>query len=147
MWFTSFREKPHSRTWLPLTILYYARKIYGRVRFQKMVFLCKTEEKISTEYEFESYKYGPFSFDLASDLSDLSINYELIDVEEIPFVTSDGISTTSVYSLTNKGKKYVEKEVLTRLDEEQKKAIQLIINKYASLSLDKLLSYVYEKYI
>jgi len=145
MWAFRRDKTVHDRWRIPLTILFYAGKVNGKVRFQKLVFLCLKEENVKSDYTFDLYKYGPFSLDLASDFQSLISEHELVNVEEIPVPSSE--ATLSIYSLTEKGKKLVQKEILPKMQEKDRKAVLAVVDRYNNLPLNRVLSYVYEKYV
>jgi len=136
------------RWWLALTLLHFAKgKIHGKIRFQKEVFLCKAEKGVETAYEFDLYKFGPFCLELSLDLERLE-ELGFIKVNREPFVTPMGETIDGCeYTLTSDGDRIVSETVLPRLREEDARSINEVIEKYNYVPLERLLSYVYEKYI
>jgi len=74
-------------------------KINGRKRFQKIIFLLKEKFNIPFSYKFLKYYYGPYSYELQSDLS-MMVDMGLITEKY------DGLTYT--YELTEKGKKLLD---------------------------------------
>ena len=147
MWIPFSIQIPKSRMNLPLTILYYASSISGKVRFQKLVYLCTKEAGVTAEYEFRLHKFGPFCDELSEDLQELVVDKKLVTAEEISWMSPEGPSVLTVYSLTGSGKSTIEKKVLPAFDVATKNRVQEVVQRYNSLPLDKLLSYVYSNYV
>jgi len=141
-------EDSSEKWWLALTLLHFAKgKIYGKIRLQKEVFLCRAEKNVKTRYEFDLYKFGPFCLDLSLDLERLE-ELGLIKVSREPFITLTGqIIDGCEYTLTAEGERTAQETILPLLREEDKRSIYEVIEKYNSVPLERLLSYVYEKYV
>ena len=150
-----------------------AEPIEGRTRLMKLVFLLDMELdlqrdlQIDRPYKFEAYDYGPFSKDLLNDLDFLE-NMGLIksdskglaspmdqdEEENLTQLISIGEleqEATSVYeqqtfSLTERGRQFVESELIPGAPEKVREGIRRIKKDYATLSLTSLLRYVYAKY-
>jgi len=81
----------------------HSKKIVGRTRLQKFVYLLK-EQGVDVSYDFVPYFYGPYSSSLQRDLSMLcgiGILKEMkstIEIEDIP-------GSKYTYQLTEEGKK------------------------------------------
>jgi hypothetical protein len=120
--------------------------------------------------EFFAYDYGPFSKDLLDDIrffrmikfisedsvgeamSEAAVHEFVYDIEddigygeEIDILNLD-IPKESMYSLTEKGIDFVEKSLIPLFTKEQIELLQQFKNKINILSLDAILSYVYNKY-
>jgi len=147
MWSLFSLQIPNSRMNLPLTILYYASSISGKVRFQKLVYLCTKEAGVTTEYQFRLHKFGPFSDALSEDLQELVVDKKILMAEEISWMSPEGPSVLIVYSLTQSGKSMIEKKVLPTYDVATKNRVQEVVQRYNNLPLEKLLSYVYSNYV
>lgn len=134
--------------------------------------LYKNFDNISSDSlpDFFAYNYGPFSKDLLDDLrffkmigfitekyTNQSLNQA--EAEEYKYDIDDdmgfsdevnlydiGVPNQSEYFLTNKGVKYVEEKILNEFTSEQKNILVKFKKKINSLSLDSILSYVYNKY-
>ena len=124
---------------------------------------------------FIPYDFGPFSRDLFDDLQ-FFINIEFIKEDEIDIELNnvklneedydeykhniseeigygeideeaiDREATLYSYKLTEKGCKYVENNILNNITSDQKKLLIRFKKKINSLTLDSLISYVYNKY-
>jgi uncharacterized protein YwgA len=146
MWnFVKF-QVPNIRMNLPLAILYYAGKISGKVRFQKLVFLCIQEGGVPTEYGFKLHKFGPFSEDLSKDLQGLAADKGILMAEEVTWSSAEGPSAITVYSLTKSGRSLAEAKILPAFDADTKSRIQEVVQRYNNLPLPKLLAHVYSAY-
>ncbi|MFW6311372.1 MAG: hypothetical protein ACOC1K_03965 [Nanoarchaeota archaeon] len=150
--------------------------IIGRTRLTKMIYIFNKEikDKIdnldeSSLPEFFAYDYGPFSKELLDDIhffvnigfvEEDEEKYELTeaDYEESKYDYNEEIGLGEVeslendppniysYKLTQKGINYVENNIVTSINEKQKKYLIQFKRKINSLSLDSILSYVYNKY-
>lgn len=125
----AFEEEKERMKW-PLLILHEWGE-QGNTKMQKLIFLGKQEFGAEISYDFNPYKHGPFSKELARDMGKL-MTLGLVDPLE------------SSYSLSSEGEEIAEK-LLEDLDEEEKEAIQNL-EKYSRMSLRGLLNYVYEIY-
>ena len=137
---------------LPLLVLYLtrSRKIVHRTRFQKLVFLVEHEvpevkNYFRKSYRWKPYYYGPFSPQLLDDLVLLNF-YGFIDVDEGVEEEPGDDSAPTIFYLTEKGVKYVEKRVIQILPKELTDKLRELVNKYNDMRLRDLLKYVYEKY-
>jgi len=129
-----------------LKLLDLAGKIECKTKLQKLMFLAKVEEKVPLTYDFKKYHYGPFSFDLSDDLNALK-QTDFINESMTVMGSSEGSAMVkSVFTLTEDGKKELE-ENKAKLSSEGVSALSITINKWNSSSLDKILKYVYSKYI
>jgi hypothetical protein len=120
--------------------------------------------------EFFAYDYGPFSKDLLDDIrffiminfvserssntemSEAAIHEFVYDIEddigygdEVDVLNLD-IPAEFSYSLTDKGKKYVEENLIDQFSDEQINLLTQFKRKINMLSLDAILDYVYNKY-
>lgn len=129
-----------------LKLLDLAGKVECKTKFQKIVFLAEKEEKAPLTYSFKKYHYGPFSFDLSDDLNALK-QVNLISESINVIGSSEGSAIIkSTFTLTEDGKKELE-ENTNKLSSEGIKAISQTVEKWNSVSLEKVLEYVYSKYI
>lgn len=127
----------------------------SRIRVMKLVFLLQKEcsrhvEKLvgSLPYVFEPYLHGPFSKEVLSDLEELERNgFVVVRAEPMDIY---GMAVRYVYVLTEKGVAEAEKtlkqlgmnsELRTALN-----SIEELVRKYASMTTDELLGYVYRNY-
>jgi len=83
-----------------------------RIRLQKMILLAKLEESFPFSFKYESYHYGPYSFDLQNDLEAM-INDGL--VREKVIATGED-SSGFVYSITPKGEEILSNISLSASD-------------------------------
>lgn len=118
--------------------------------------------------DFMSYNYGPFSKELYQQLDlfknigfisieDISSEEELAEVDNIVenefdeecFESEDEIKTENkfmIYTITNLGESYVEKEILPIVNDEQRSLLEQFKQKITDISTKQLLYYVYTKY-
>ena len=83
------------------------RRIRGRTRLQKIVFLLE-EQGIDFGYEFKPYLYGPYSETLKGNLSMLT-ELGLVN-EESEEIEYDGVvHDRYVYSLTTEGRRFADR--------------------------------------
>ncbi len=123
-----------------------AGKIECKTKFQKLIFLAQTEERALTTYKFEKYHYGPFSFDLSDDIEALS-KTGFVREEVVGYGSSSGkLMIKHTFSLTPDGKKELQVSE-HNLDKTGVQAISSSVKKWNSAQLDKVLKYVYGKYM
>jgi len=150
--------------------------IIGRTRLTKMIYIFNKELKNkfdhldeSTLPDFFAYDYGPFSKDLLDDIQFfVNIDFVIEKVEKIQQTTADyeeseynyneEIGFGSVksmendppnlysYRLAEKGIEFVEENILENISKQQKEYLIKFKRKINTLSLDSILSYVYNKY-
>lgn len=126
---------------LPLLLLYGDRQrpIDGNTRFEKLLFLAqeeilkKKELMSSSAFDFEPDRFGPLSVELYDQLSYLKMSGMILGDDE------------NRYSLTTRGKLFVERVVLPR-NSQVANAIDQLKKKYGSMDLTVLLKYVYNSY-
>jgi|SRR6267143_2990692 len=139
-------------------------EIFGNTRLDKLLFLLEQEttlKKYLTEFNYEAYNYGPYSSEVFDAIQAL-INAGLVKADSSPsegFLDEadryqietdvlDNISSpkeTIVYSLTPEGEK-VGSALFQTLSKEEQEQLISIKTKFNSISLRKLLQYVYRKY-
>lgn len=129
-------------------MLLYAQKdvpIYSRISLFKEVFLLYEEilKKYSEQYfiqdpKFESYKYGPYSFDLAEVLEQLHWS---------GYIEISGRRNSRVesFKITPKGEKEIREKFENLPAEVREKIIQMRKG-WDQLGVDGILRYVYQKY-
>ncbi|VVB84943.1 Uncharacterised protein [uncultured archaeon] len=133
---------------IPLLFLYANNggSIYGRTRFQKMIFLAqKEEEGVKEWYNFYPHDFGPYSTELQNDLDILAMEGLIRESPE-----EYGEKIRYQYLLTRKGTAIIEK-VLNNPEHRKDlnttlKALTTIKSKYSKLPLEKLINHVYLKY-
>lgn len=112
------------------SILHYNKPIPGRTRLQKIIFLLKNLYGIPFSFSFRPYYYGPYSDELSNLMSFLNaINFTEEKVELI----EPGIIRFN-YTLTERGKKYVE-NVEKNLDKETLEIVEKLKKSIAELSI------------
>jgi len=140
--------------------------IHGITRLEKLMFLLEKEtsfkEIINKNYKFDAYDYGPFSSEIFDDIESLKSagilnesksgghKLEYIDFEENEMNVYETISSSpsiKKYELTPKGIA-IGKILFESLSDIQKKEILRIKSEFNSnsMSINKLLSYVYRGY-
>lgn len=109
----------------------------GETHIQKAMYFLQTVCKVPTGYDFILYKYGPFSFDLRDELSEMLTNNILkIKLQPYPYGSS--------YSLGDLADNLFERYPVTT--KKYKKKIHLIAEKIATYDvadLEKLSTALY----
>ena len=157
----------------------YYEPIVGKTRLMKMIFLFKEELKkafnkgfildSSSLPDFTAYDFGPFSYEVYSDLEFLKIN-EFIMVHELKEQlipeeifeykywnnemslkqeddNQEGESyILEEYTISELGKEFTEERLLRFLTNEQKTILDEFKKKCTEISLRTLLRYVYKNY-
>lgn len=141
--------------------------IIGRTRIMKMMFLFEKEvakdffDKNYTPslFGFQGYLFGPYSKKIIDDLTFFQ-SIKMIKTSEtaIPLSTiskaedehcNDEIDTEEYeleYYLSDLGEKYVRTKLWNNFSDSQKSILKTFKNNINSISLNKLLDYVYNKY-
>lgn len=132
---------------VPLMLTDTLKKVNGRTRFQKLMFLVqkKTEsQKIEgLDFKYEIYLYGPFSRELSSAIDDLVDKGYL---EEQKTETNLGY-TKYVYRLTGKGRKLLAfAEGRKLLSASVQHAISEVVDDYGETALPELVEKAYEEF-
>lgn len=117
--------------------------VYGKTRFQKLVFLAQTEFHAEYDFNFEAAQFGPLSSKLNHAITRAKKLGLLEETVEQTFSGHDQYR----YSITDEGLDLVKfgintKSISPKIDTATKKSI----NKYSELSLGQLLDYVHEEY-
>jgi len=129
-----------------LTLLNTAKEIRGKTKFHKLIFLGEQEENINFGFKFEKYNYGPYSFDLTRALETLA-NLGMIEISVTMFDSTGngGFQTKQfTYSLTKLGRENLEKMGVDGSDD---KKIKILVDKWNTLSREKIIDHVYERYM
>lgn len=126
-----------------LTLMFLAGRIDGRTQLQKLAFLGQEEGKLEAGYVFRSWKFGPFSDDIWKDLD---VTVKQGQVTEIAQNSKDGEVLGYIYLLSKQGRDYVTSEILPKLDQQTLSLLKTLMTRYAHMSLDELLTYVYKEY-
>jgi uncharacterized protein YwgA len=143
-------------------------EIVGNTRIDKLMFLLEKEttlEKYIHDFTFDAYNFGPYSSQLFDALQAL-VNAGLVkaspatettesdayldeaDRFQIEFQVEEGSEsgkTVNEYSLTPEGEK-VASALWQSLSKSEQDELGSIKSKFNSISLRKLLQYVYQKY-
>ncbi len=128
-----------------LLFLKHAKKIEGKTKFQKMMFLAQKENKLSKEFEFIKYNYGPYSFELTKDVETLE-KEGFLTIEKEEFTTDNKFSGKRfMFQLTKKGEKFVKDN---KNDFEiDSKIINETVKKWNKKPMGDIIKYVYSKYM
>jgi uncharacterized protein YwgA len=131
---------------VPLMIIEKLGKVNGKTRLQKLTCLACSELKKSgmqPSFSFQLYRYGPFSFDLATTLRQLVAQ---------GFVQEDPTAILHdrrlyVYSLTNYGKGFL-KDLGARqaIDRRLKESVGRVVERAGSLPLRELVEKAYDAF-
>lgn len=131
--------------YLPLTILYTREneQVEGETRFQKLVFLAqKEEDDVPEVYEFEADNYGPYSRELADDLTRLIRN----GFVERHIETNAAGNKRYDYRITSDGQQKIE-DLLEGDDMVQiVDAVTRIKKEYNNRRISDLLRHIYRRY-
>lgn len=147
--------------------------IRGRTRLMKLAFLLQRKYDfpkragISKYYEFEPYKFGPFSKDLYDDITflenlgyikataigvpsiaEISEDRRILEEWLIPDDTADEIGAAfceEEFTLTEKGAQFAA-GLFDSLPREEQTALSEIKGRYGALPLTSLLRFVYKAY-
>ena len=113
-------------------LVYQASKVKGRpvymTELMKYLFLLQKEYNINLAYNFEPYKYGPFTPQLYKDLEELKDRIEVKEVKD------------------NVDKSLITSKELPQVNQDIANAVNDLINRFGNKDLKELLSYVYKKY-
>ncbi|MCK4729888.1 MAG: hypothetical protein KAT28_01075 [Candidatus Aenigmarchaeota archaeon] len=128
-----------------LLFLKHAKKIEGKTKFQKMMFLAQKENKLSKEFEFIKYNYGPYSFELTKDIDALE-KEGFLTIEKEEFATDNEFSGKRfLFQLTKKGEKFVKDN--KNNFEADSKVINGTVKKWNKKPMNDIIRYVYSKYM
>jgi uncharacterized protein YwgA len=150
-----------------MVLLLYAKnneKIVGTTRLTKLIFLLIGEggfKQFQNDYDFEPYKYGPWSAEIINfsetlnEIGALSIEKEeLEDYDEDILTIADGQRETfteeeknkkSIFNLTDDGIK-IAKVLKARASEREIQSIEEIKMRFNPITMHDLLEYVYSQY-
>lgn len=105
---------------LMLLTLKFCKRIDGRKRFHKIVYLLKKKYDVPFSVNFRPYYYGPYSEELR-DLIQLSVDLGLIKEEK---KSLDDNYLIYCYKLTSRGQKYLNEYFKKYLDFHIEKNLQ-----------------------
>ncbi len=122
-------------------------KLYGKTRFQKLVFLIQKEAACNqvpaSSFDYEIYHYGPFSSELAETLEKLKKDQLL---EENTEITPNGY-TRYVYNITKKGETLLENSFRKGIvSNELETIITKIASDYGEMPLSDLVAEAYSRF-
>jgi len=132
------------------------RKIVGRLRFHKLLFLLLKEGNLSSfrdQFDFEPYLYGPWSpkvdasFQNLEDMALISIHSETVSVFdscEEQFASGNGRRSSQAYVLDDRGRQIAEK--LRDVHSKKMDRINSVITTFSKRSNSDLLNYIYSSY-
>ncbi|MFH1972647.1 MAG: hypothetical protein ABIJ18_04180 [archaeon] len=124
-----------------LSVIYLLEKVWGRTYLQKFFYLLNREVFKGHLFSYDLYKYGPFSEQINTQLTELEIEGL---VEEKALLTK-GLHTAYTYKLTKKGQKYAS-NIFIKLPNKTRDELVNYTNKFKQYSPTELLRFVYEKY-
>lgn len=129
---------------LTLSLLYTRNReaIEGATRFQKLVFLAQEEQRFAEVFDFEPYKYGPYSSELAATVQGL----EARGLVKTKMDTNAYGQERIVYRLTREGIAQIREEMDDQELDDVFDAVDEIKAKYNDWGTERLLKYVYRKY-
>jgi len=129
---------------LVLSLLYTRNReaVKGSTRFQKLVFLAQEEQRFADVFDFEPYKYGPYSNELAATVRGLKAR-GLIETDT---ETNAYGQERVVYTLTRDGFMQVREEIDVQDLDAVLEAASDVKKRYNSWETERLLKYVYRKY-
>ncbi len=126
------------------------QEIDSKTKIQKMVFLLQKEHHLNLGFEFISYNYGPYSFDLTDALETLTI-LGLVEEHTVYFGNDDKSLfplKQIKYKITEKGEKTAKDiERRTSFTDSEKLAIKKVISDWKDKSREEIVAYVYSKYM
>jgi uncharacterized protein YwgA len=139
-------------------------EIIGNTRLDKLMFLVERETTLKrylTSFEFDAYNFGPYSSELFDSVQALA-NAGLVSVGkseseeylneadrfqiELQLEENTGSpKNAAIYSLTAEGRT-VASELFRSLSTSEQQELVTIKTRFNSISLKKLLQYIYRKY-
>ncbi len=125
-----------------LSIFHQLQEIYGRTYIQKLVFLLNKEVFKQELFSYLNYKFGPYSIEVNSELTNL-VKEGLVD--ELEEMSKHSNNLVYKYKLTEMGLNEAKKSY-NNLDRKTKDLINDYIKKFADFTPTEILRYVYKKY-
>lgn len=139
-------------------------EVIGNTRLDKLMFLVEKEstlKKYLTSFKFDAYNFGPYSSELFDSVQALA-NAGLVSVgksESEEYLNeadrfqielqleenANSPKNAAIYSLTPEGKT-VASELFRSLSTSEQQELVTIKTRFNSISLKKLLQYIYRKY-
>jgi hypothetical protein len=142
------------RTDVVFILFYFAKRVRGVTKLQKLLFLVEQETEFFEEYEddvafnFAPYKMGPFSDEVYSELEFL---LQLSAIESEPMDKPAGVGQADSalgnkeFQITSKGEK-IAAQLVEVLEPEYAEELEELVAEYNSMELKELLRYVYSEY-
>lgn len=129
---------------LTLSLLYTRNReaVEGATRFQKLVFLAQEEKPFAEVFDFEAYKFGPYSNELAATVRGLEAR-GLVKTETD---TNEYGQKRVIYRITKEGIARIREEMDERDLEGVFDAVEAVKATYNDWGTERLLRYVYNKY-
>lgn len=140
---------------LAFLLFHLAGDVDGMTRLQKLLFLIEKESEFNDIYkeisfDFEPYKYGPFSEQVYDEVGFL-LNLGALEAVE-PDYEMENIDADEEdelrgkrFKLTEKGEKICA-ELGETLKDETERDMQEVVDEYSTMTNDELLEYVYKQY-
>jgi uncharacterized protein YwgA len=120
------------------TIFYNQRRIVGKTRLQKLVFLVSQKIFSSNPFEYEPYKFGPYSIKLLAAMDELLelgyIREQIIELTETQHLYE--------FELTDDGLLYAE-DLINDIPLKKLNEAEELIHQHGYKELDSLLHTVY----
>ena len=145
-----FVRKPMLRKlrekWI-LLLLHFLKKIDGRTRLMKLLFLLKNEGGFRERnfHKFKPYRYGPFSKEVILDLEELQdLEFIKLEYRQLPKDEFGEKAGAYIYTLTPKGESLVT-ELLELVSYDAIRKINKL-KRFNKMRLTSLLEYVYKRY-
>ena len=142
------------RTDVVFILFYFAERVRGVTKLQKLLFLIEQETEFFEEYSddvafnFAPYKMGPFSDEVYSELEFLlqlsAIESEPLEKSSDPNQSDRGLGNSKFY-ITSKGRK-IAAQLVKLLEPEYEDELKELVMEYNSMQLKELLRYVYSEY-
>lgn len=135
------------------------QQVRGITRLEKMMFLLQKETafsgKLQSKFNFEAWKFGPFSKEIYQDL-DLLASLGLVEAEERELpgyvehseeieLEEDEPIIERRFSLTDRGLRVAEK-LRASVSEGDWREIEHLKRRFERVPLTRLIQYVYHKY-
>lgn len=138
------------------------KRVAGITRVEKMMFLLQKETdfsgKVRNKFDFEAWKFGPFSKEIYEDL-DLLASLDLVEAEErelpnyVEYTEEDKLVEPEedrpiiekTFSLTDRGRRVAEK-LRGSISDGDWSEIERLRKRFERVPLTRLIQYVYHKY-
>ena len=119
---------------LILLIIKHLKKLKGRTRLQKIVYLLKEKYGFDFSYNFMPYYYGPYADDMQHTIDTLS----RLDVIKVDTVFLGEGRLLYIHTLTDTGKRLAN-EIGKEIPKEEKKKLWKAIDELNKLGNDDLI--------